>query len=664
MHLRSAAILTMLFAVATCGPGGKKGAGPDAAASSATDSDGDTISDVDEGRAQNTDTDGDGIPDYLDTDSDNDGIPDYREAGDADLATPPFDSDSDGKPDYRDTDSDDNGRADGVDGVDDTDNDGKPDFADLDDDGDGINDTLELGADVMHPVDTDGDGKPDFRDTDSDNDTIPDLIETAADYDMDGIPNFRDLDSDGDCIPDQAEANGNPTRDTDGDGHYDFQDRDSDDDGLLDSQEDKNCNGVVDTGETSATNGDTDGDGAPDLVEVAAGTDPTDPASNPQANGDFVFIEPYTKPQSPIDENLAFATKLQKIDVYVMVDRSGSMSTETGTIKNNLATVIKDLECPPLGNGNAATCIPDLYSGLGAFGYQNTEPFTNYLDIQQNPNFAGVTLSNVTGSNTKEPETFALWSSITGSGTASASSCTFGQAVAARTNCPAGTYGYPCFRDGALPVIVLATDEEPISTGFDTYVCPGWNTVKASLGVHSAKVVGAYGSGSSTTVISDMGTMASDTGAVDASNGNAPLVFNGADATAATAIENGIRTLANNIPLDMNAVPVDDPSDSVDALAAFFDHLETLQLGTAACANGLTDIDTNGDTFKDKYLGVKTGTPVCWKVVSKPNTTVPATDNAQLYKAFVTVYGDGITALSTRNVWFLVPPAPVDIPVN
>ena len=213
-------------------------------------------------------------------------------------------------------------------------------------------------------------------------------------------------------------------------------------------------------------------------------------------------------------------------------------------------------------------------------------------------------------------------------------------------------------------MILLATDEGPLG-GAGTNHCPDWdNVVKSLYGNRKAKIVGVIGDSPDAATQGDLDKLATDTGAVDSTNGNAPLVFAGGGSTAAAAIENGILKLANGLPLDMNAVPTDDTSDAVNALAAFFDHLETLQLGTAQCANGLTDVDSNGDTFKDKYLQVRTGTPVCWKVVSKPNTTVPATDNAQLFKAYVTVYGDGITALSTRNVWFLVPPAPADVPVN
>jgi hypothetical protein len=140
-------------------------------------------------------------------------------------------------------------------------------------------------------------------------------------------------------------------------------------------------------------------------------------------------------------------------------------------------------------------------------------------------------------------------------------------------------------------------------------------------------------------------------------------VFDGAGANAATAIQTGILRLANGLPLDINAISADDTSDTIDAVASFVDHLETLQLGTAACANNLTDVDSNADTFKDKYIQVQTGTPVCWKVVSKPNITVPATDQPQVFRATVQVFGDGITLLDTRDVFFLVPPKPADPPL-
>lgn len=653
--MKLARVLALCLLVA-CGPSAG-GGGDDT--DTGEDADGDTISDTDEGIASAVDTDKDGTPDYQDDDSDGDGIPDYREAGDAEADTDPVDSDGDGIPDFRDTDSDANGRPDGIDGLDDTDGDGQADFADMDDDGDNIFDLDEIGPNAAQAVDTDNDGTPDFRDTDSDDDTILDLDETKADYDSDSLPNFQDLDSDGDCVTDRLEKRGATPADTDMDGRPDFLDRDSDDDGVLDVTEDANCNGSRDGSESDPTRGDTDNDGVSDLIEVAAGTNPNDPSSNPQANGDFVFVEPYQKPQMPLDSNLDFSTKLQAVDIYVLLDRSGSMSTEITNVKNNLATVVSNLKCPP---GVTTNCIPDLQAGAGTIGYQGAgaAAFQNWVDISPNPSFASVPTTEPTGvSNTQEPLTFAAFAAVTGQGGAN-----YGMgSVPARTNCGAGRFGYPCFRSNALPVVLLATDEPPISSG-DTYKSPLWSAVKPVFMSAKARLVGILGDGLSAGTDTDLRTMATDTGAIDAMNGNAPLVFNGAGTNAAAAIQTGILRLANGLPLDINAVTADDPSDQVNAVTSFIDHIQTLQLGTALCANGLTDTDTNGDTFKDKFVQVRTGTPVCWKVVSKQNTTVPAKTSPQLFRATVTVYGDGITQLDQRDVYFLVPPENPDGPIQ
>ncbi len=640
------------------------------------DEDGDGISDADEGRDANVDTDGDGTPDWQDDDSDNDGIPDYREAGDTDAGTRPVDSDNDGIPDFRDLDSDGNGVPDQLEGTGDIDGDGLGDWQDPDNDGDFIGDAFEIGSDPNNPVDTDGDGVPDYQDTDSDNDTIHDLYEGTTDFDMDGVGNWRDLDSDDDCRGDQLESGGtNPPRDTDGDGRYDFIDRDSDDDGIADSVEDANCNGVRDGTETDAGNADTDGDGVSDLVEEAAGTNPNNPADNPQANGDFVFIVPYQDPPTPMEDDLDFTSRLQQLDMYVMLDRSGSMSTEFATVRSNLGTVIRNLTCPPLGTGNPATCIPDLWAGAGTIGYSGStggDAYRHTVDMQANPNVSGLNGSEPNGC-CAEPLTFGVYAAITGNGTAQIPAPACGiQAVNPRSTCagsPAANggfnpFGYPCFRSGSLPVIVLATDEVPLSSG-DTNKCPAWSTiVLPQMNNRSAKLVGIVGDGAAAAVTTDLRTMATNTGAVDSQNGNAPLVFSGTGTNAAAAIENGIRTLANNIPLDMAAVPNDDPSDTVNAVTAFVDHLETLQLGTPMCANGLTDIDTNADTFRDAYVDVRAGTPVCWKLIPKMNTTVPATTQPQLFRATIEVIGDGVTVLDTRDVFFLVPPAPLDEPIG
>jgi len=91
--------------------------GPPGACTQGKDSDGDTISDLDEACKLGADSDGDTLPDYLDDDSDGDGIADAVEAGDADLNTPPVDSDNDGFPDVIDLDSDNDGLADNLEDI-------------------------------------------------------------------------------------------------------------------------------------------------------------------------------------------------------------------------------------------------------------------------------------------------------------------------------------------------------------------------------------------------------------------------------------------------------------------------------------------------------------------------------------------------------------------
>ena len=344
-------------------------------ASTAGDADGDLISDADEGGATGTDTDGDGTPDFQDDDSDGDGIPDYREAGDADAATAPVDTDGDGTPDFRDTDSDDNGRDDGVDGVDDI-------------DGDGVLElrktsmttattsrmSSELGANAAQPIDTDGDGiarLPRHRQRQRHDDRPRSRPPTTTTPTAPATSAMSTADDD--CVPDQRRGARQHRRRTPM-RPPDFIDRDSDNDGIADGAEDANCNGVRDPGEIEP-------DERRHRRRRRARSDRGRPpaptrrirTSNPQANGDFVFVEPYMKPQTPTDDDLDFSTKLQAVDLYVLLDRSGSMSTEIVDVKNNLATVVQQ---PRRARRSApaqpANCIPDLWAGAGTIGYQGS----------------------------------------------------------------------------------------------------------------------------------------------------------------------------------------------------------------------------------------------------------------------------------------------------
>jgi hypothetical protein len=501
-------------------------------------------------------------------------------------------------------------------------------YGNEDTDGDGITDGWEGRPDLV----TDGDGTPDYKDDDSDNDCIADALEAGA---------------------------GADPADTDGDGNIDAADLDSDGDGLPDKDEDLNCNGALDAGETAVIRADTDEDGASDLVEKAAETNPRDPLDNPAANGDFVFVVPYQDEPTPSEDDLDFATDLKAVDLYVLVDRSGSMADEINSIRNNISSVIRNLTCAPYGNGVEGECIRELWSGLGTFTYAGRDPYVHVLDVQPDANQVGNRIPGTDNYDCPaggcvEPHLLAAFSAVTGQGSG-ASACYGVANYGGRFDCngsPAGIdgVGYPCFRSDALPVLLMATDEPP-STQF---TCPGISTTAGAAYNIGAKIIGITGSGGGSQTTNDLIQLAGGTGAIDA-NGNA-LVFPGANSGAAAAIENAVRQLTNNVPLDIAGVAADDTSDDVDAVEAFVDHIETLQLGTPECADGMNDQDSNDDGYPDVFKGVVAGTPLCWKVVPKTNTTVQGRNTPTLYKATVDVYGDDVTLLDQRNVYFVVPP--------
>jgi len=135
----------------------------------------------------------------------------------------------------------------------------------------------------------------------------------------------------------------------------------------------------LDPGETDPTNADTDGDGVSDLIENAAGTDPTDSGDNPQQNGDFVFVEPYQQPPSPTDDVLDFSTSFKALDLMFTEDISGSMSDAINSIRNTLTSTLNDIICDPGEDPNLTGCVPSVESGVQVFGGRYTD---NGLNIQ------------------------------------------------------------------------------------------------------------------------------------------------------------------------------------------------------------------------------------------------------------------------------------------
>jgi hypothetical protein len=259
------------------------------------------------------DFDGDGKRDYLDIDSDNDGITDNAEAMATASYVAPSGSDTDG---------------DGIDNAYDPTNSGTyvvptntdgtdtPDYLDLDSDNDSFSDLLEGHdsdgngvADGSGPsntgfsggtTDADNDGLYDGWDnntssTDPTNGSLtpsshPDVVNVGGDRDWrevkdtdeDGVPDLVDLDDDNDGIPDIIESDGNePDGDEDGDGilnWLDIADGGNGGDNSTTDYTDGDGNGIPDVydfdgdGIPNHLDKDSDNDGIVDILE-AEGTD-------------------------------------------------------------------------------------------------------------------------------------------------------------------------------------------------------------------------------------------------------------------------------------------------------------------------------------------------------------------------------------------------------
>lgn len=313
---------------------------------------------------------------------------------------------------------------------------------------------------------------------DADGDGIADALEGAGDVDKDGKPNAMDDDSDGDGIPDKVEAGAvhttpcGPLADTDNDSIPDYLDLDSDNDGVPDDDEKKMD---PDGSKGCLLKEDCDGDGVVDVVELAAGSDPTDKASIPP-DATLYFVLPYNPMEKTKDFSFSAGVKLA--DVYFLIDTTSSMGPAIADVKTSLDTkIIPNI----LNGGSGGPAIPGANIGIGAvrdipwpaYGqpgdqvYQSTFAGTSGKltpPSGQAPSFTApanvkTVLGQLTaggGGDAPEGTSQALFMAITG---APYMVYKGGTPWTAETpSCPAGLFGTPCFRPDAVPIFVVITD--------------------------------------------------------------------------------------------------------------------------------------------------------------------------------------------------------------
>jgi hypothetical protein len=331
-----------------------------------------------------------------------------------------------------------------------------------DSDGDGI-------ADALEPGDTDKDGKLDAMSADDDGDGYPDTLEAAnaalfgagktraatcdalADTDQDGIPDIQDLDTDNDGLGDAYEK-------------------------AFDPDGSKSCWRKLDC----------DGDGVIDLIELAAGTDPTDATSVP-ADPALYFVLPYKAGEQTKD--FTFNTGVSKADIYFLVDTTASMQPAIDALKASIDTKI----IPTILNGdlNASPPIPpitDAWIGIGSvrdvpwsgYGQPGDDLYTNRFTtagqtvlgnvappvvvggVDTAPDSVKTILGSLTaagGGDGPEATSQALWIAATNQPYAATIGGIWSPAAPYPAPCAGpGAIGVPCFRPKSVPVFVIVTD--------------------------------------------------------------------------------------------------------------------------------------------------------------------------------------------------------------
>ena len=305
----------------------------------------------------------------------------------------------------------------------------------------------------------------------------------------------NDSDSNTDTTHDDADST-----DDSGDSQSgnDADNADSNDD-TSDSQPENdsdNADSADDSDNNVPDNNDTTGDDDADTSDTANDTDEQEDQDNPETDEDSttdtdseqndadqdsgseteeeLTVElPYN--EDPVDLTLTLIPKINKIDVLLLVDIGHtSMSTAHDNLKANKNAVISGIR----------TKIPDSAFGLVNFGlfganvYELAQPITTDANLLKNQIDAIVPKTSGTATDLKKRyHTHALWEAASGeadyeqvahkvSGTTQYSSITI---PAVDCSGQEGTIGGACFREGSMPLFIMATDNAFNDLTYDNF---------------------------------------------------------------------------------------------------------------------------------------------------------------------------------------------------
>jgi len=486
---------------------------------------------------------------------------------------------------------------------------------------------------------------------------------------------------------------------------------------------DDDCDGTVDPPGTcpltcSLPDRDRDGDGWRDWAETAAGSDPGDRASTPDAGGRLVFIMSHGSAPVPASAPAHADVRVARADVVIAIDSSGSMAGtltriqgQFGPFITRLAGQVDDLAFGIFGFGDFPTVganseydVPFyrahrvmtartaagrdsiiaalqakniIISGLGpwlAMMRGGDEPEQGWEALRQLGDNPGMTYPALRGPTPAMVAPFSL-------ANATPAAAPAGEEVGDR-------FGLG-FRADAQPIIILVTDTTNHDTPF-----PGTTPASATraealaaMTAMGATVVGHMAW--RTDGQADLEWIANATGArvppeawgsgaarpANCPAGACCVVAEDPDSAApevqplpvgglCTLVFRGDRYDSNLAVILSQAViavarggRLDVGARAVDTPGDAVDATTFIASVRAdgACG-GLTTQDRDNDGTPDTFLAVEPGSRVCFRVTARMNSSVPETAAAQAYPARLQLTGNGRASLNRSDILFLVPP--------
>ncbi len=484
------------------------------------------------------------------------------------------------------------------------------------------------------------------------------------------------------------------------------------------------CDPAVERCTDGCTTADTDADGWSDEVETAMETSPTDATDNPPARDELVFVVPYQAAPRPGAHDIDATAKLQRADVAILLDTTGSMLGTTSRIQGELAEMatlianeVDDVAIGAAGYGdfpmydgaNSHVDVPfylvhrmmTTRTAAGAQSVLNSFRYRNIFDG------LGNWFSVMRGGDEPEQHWEALRQTATGVGISypagqgggTSSVPAFNAQTAYPATAPAGeevgTIGGFGFRRDSTPIIIQITDTNAHVGGMTTTspVSATRPVALAALRAIGARVVGIMAW--ITVGHDDLTAMTIDTGGQvpptawgvpperpancpigkccvvaedevirpqpNPVNGLCPLVFQ-ADRYSMNLAKMVAQAVVAVSRGAKFEIGAELRDDPTDDhdVASFVDDLAALPAG--ACA-GAAVADLDNDGAPDAFTAVVGGSPVCFRITPHTNDAVPGTDTARRYRGVVQLTGDGVGSFASREVWFVVPTAACTPPI-